>query len=215
MLWQQTVNHRRSVWLHLVNFEVSNATFVFAPTQQKVHWSNQRRVATCCYSNVGASHLFSPTMTGSSSFPSDRWRGPTIKQEQKSLSQPKPCRVVLIVRSRAVGTAYLIAAITNFPRKDGQHLFRFWEWFLLGSFLWEGRRMRNKERDSSPQSEQIGRSPAESKERLRHLANAFATHDLQQTRRRLWLALWQPTEVCARGHNLPCVGVRRSTYSEW
>lgn len=49
--------------------------------------------------------------------------------------------------------------------------------------------MKNKKRDSSLQSEQIGRSPSESKERLRHLANAFATRDLQQTRRRLWLAL--------------------------
>lgn len=96
-------------------------------------------------------------MTGSSSFPSDRWRGPTIKQEQKSLSQPKPRRVVLIVCSGAVGIAYLIAAITNFPRKDGRHL---------------SRRMRNKERDSSPRSEQIGGAPAESAERPRRLANA-------------------------------------------
>lgn len=43
--------------------------------------------------------------------------------------------------------------------------------------------------DNSSQSEQIGRSPLESQERLQHLANAFTAHDLQQTCHWFWLAL--------------------------
>lgn len=100
-------------------------------------------------------------MTGSPSFPSDRWKGPTIKQEQKSLSQPKPRRVVLIVCSGAVGIAYLIAAITKCLHRRRRDLLRtFREWFVFGRF--PGERQRGEEWvDHSSQSEQIGRSPLE------------------------------------------------------
>lgn len=97
-------------------------------------------------SNYGMSHLFEPTMTGSSSFPSDRWRGPTIKQEQKSLSQPKPCRVVLIVCSGAAGIAYLNAAITNCLHRDRLDLlWTFREWFVFRGLLGERNMGRDRE----------------------------------------------------------------------
>lgn len=140
-------------------------------------------------------------MTGSPSFPSDRWRGATIKQEQDSLSQPKPHRDALIVCSGPVGIAYLIAAITNCYHRDRWDLLlTFSEWFLLRTVLRErDAEMRNKVDDSS-EREQIGCSLLESQKWLQRLANAFMVHNLGQICH--WLQL---TPLLYRGPQPGCV----------
>lgn len=143
-------------------------------------------------------------MTGNSSFPSDRWRGATIKREQDSLRQPKPRWDALIVCSAPVGIAYLIAAVTNCYHTDRWDLLlTFSEWFLLRSVLWERHaEMRNKVDDSS-EREQIGCSLLESQKRLHCLANVFMVHNLGQFCHRLHLTPLfyrgpQPVGVCVR-----------------
>lgn len=163
-------------------------------------------------------------MTSSPSFPPDRWRGPTIKQEQKSLSQPKPCSVVLIVCSGAVGIAYLIAAITNCLYRDRRDLlWMFREWFVLRRFLRE--RTMGRDRVEEWGEETVHRERADwtlstgeslfQQEMLKHLANAFMAHNLQQACYCVWLALsmWHPTEVCAYGPDLLCVCVCQTAHS--
>lgn len=142
-------------------------------------------------------------MTGKPSFPSDRWRGATIKQEQDSFSQPKPHRDGLIVCSGPVGIAYLIAAITNCYHRDRWDLLlTFSEWIRLTTVLRERHaEMRNKVDDSS-EREQIGCSLLESQKWLQRLANAFMVHNLGQICH--WLRL---TPLLLRGPRLLCVCV--------
>lgn len=146
-------------------------------------------------------------MTRSPSFPSDRWRGPTIKQEQKSLSQPKPCRVVLIVCSGAVGIAYLIAAITNCLYRDRRDLlWTFREWFVLRRFLGErtmgrDRESRNEERRQFIESEQIGSSPLERALSSRRCSSTWLMLS--------WLTIYsRPATAC--GWHCQCDTLQRS-----
>lgn len=99
--------------LNFSNSNIPNSTVVFPPARQNdtLIWQKKK----FCAVTVAPAIYSHQQWLGGSSFPSDRWGGPTVKQEQKSLSEPKPHRVVLIVCSGAVGAAYLIAAITNFP----------------------------------------------------------------------------------------------------
>lgn len=116
-------------WPNLGRFKRS---FVFLPTRQE-HKSIWPKKKLWRATKVAASIYSHQQRLEGCSFPSDRWRGPTVKREQKSLSQPKPRRVVLIVCFGAVGAAYLIAAITNFPSRR-----RTTHGNSLGSDFWGG-----------------------------------------------------------------------------
>lgn len=182
---------------------MSTNVFVFLIWQNGLKVSAKSVIVCCCSSSSNVSHLFQPTMTGNLSFPSDRWRWATIKQEQDSLSQPKPHRDGLIVCSGPPGIAYLIAAITNCYHRDRWDLLlTFSEWILLRTVLWERHaEMRNKVDDSS-EREQIGCSLLESQKWLQLLANAFMLHNLGQICH--WLRL---TLLLYRGPRLVCVPV--------
>lgn len=177
-------------------------------------------MAACCdSSNGGISHLFEPTTTRSPSFPCDRWRGPTVTAEQQSLSQPKPCRVVLIVCSGAVGLAHLIAAITKCLYGDRRGLaWAFRERFVLRRSSGEKTMGRDREArncgDGSSPSEQIARSPLErSSFSGRGLSARLTLFTARDSRRRD-----ASQNVCARGPRpsaCPTDGALTQSVNRW